>query len=203
MLSYGDWMRTAPGAFLLAAIVATGVAAGGAITVAHSAASAAPSGTGTVGPRADATTSGTTRTPAAPPLSAVADETHPSVLPRSGRARTRFAATLTLADAPGHSGVLAVDYRLQLQPPPGRRPQRCAPTQPPNIDSGSARQVVRVALTTPERGWCAGRYRLTIFLQRGPYCPAPSPGQQPPPCPEFATQELDVGHASFVVTSQH
>jgi hypothetical protein len=72
-----------------------------------------------------------------------------------------------------------------------------------NIDSGIAHQVVRVVLNTPPAGWCAGRYTLTVFLQRGPYCPRPLPGQPPTPCPEFAEQDLDVGTAHFTVAIKH
>ena len=42
---------------------------------------------------------------------------------------------------------------------------------------------------------------MTVFLQRGPYCPKPVEGQPPTPCPEFATQELDTGSTSFTVGS--
>jgi hypothetical protein len=121
------------------------------------------------------------------------------VVPRTGRAHTRFSATLRLADAPGHSGVLATDYRLQLTVARKHVAPRCLPATPPNIDSGAANQIVRIPLTGPAAGWCAGRYTLSVFLQRGPYCPAPTPGQRPSPCPEFATQELDVGQATFFV----
>jgi hypothetical protein len=196
-------MRAAPRVFVLAAVLAAGVAAGGAVALAQSGADAGSSGTGTVGPGTIVTATSTTPTRTGPPRGTMAEQTHPSVLPRTGRARTRFTASLTLADAPGHSGVLATDYRLQLSARRKHVARRCLPATLPNIDSGSANQVVRIALTAPEAGWCTGRYTLTVFLQRGPYCPAPSPGQPPPPCPQFATQELDVGHATFVVTSQH
>jgi hypothetical protein len=188
---------------MLAAILAAGVAAFGAIALAQNGAGVGSSGTGTVGPGTVVTATSTTRTPAGPPMGTAAEQTHPSVFPRAGRAHTRFTASLTLADAPGHSGVLATDYRLQLSVKRKHVARRCSPPTPPNIDSGSGNQLVRIPLTAPESGWCVGRYTLTVFLQRGPYCPAPTPGQPPPPCPEFATQELDVGHANFVVTSRH
>lgn len=187
--------------FMLAAILTAGVATGGAIALAQNGTGIGSSGTGTVGPGSVVTATSTPLTPGGPPMGTVAEQTHPSVLPRAGRADTRFTASLTLADAPGHSGVLATDYRLQLSVKRKQVAARCLPPTPPNIDSGSANQVVHVPLTAPESRWCVGRYMLTVFLQRGPYCPASTPGQPPPPCPEFATQELDVGHASFVVTS--
>jgi len=188
---------------MLAALLAAGVAAGGTIAFAQSGARVRASRTATVGPATGVIATSTTRTPAGPPMGTAAEQTHPSVLPRSGRAHTRFTAGLTLADAPGHSGVLATDYRLQLSVKRKHVTPRCSPPPPPNIDAGSANQRVHIPLTAPKFGWCVGRYTLTVFLQRGPYCPAPTPGQPPSPCPEFATQDLDVGHANFVVTSRH
>lgn len=129
-------------------------------------------------------------------------QTHPAVVPRTGHAHTRFIVRMTLADAPGHAGVLATDYRLQLSAPRGRTNRTCLPGPLANIDSGLAHQVVRIGLRAPVGGWCTGRYTLTVFLQRGPYCPKPVPGQPPTACPEFATQELDVGQASFSVTGR-
>jgi len=134
------------------------------------------------------------------PKGASADQTHPAVVPHLGSARTRFTARLTLAAAPGHVGLFATDYRLQVTVPPHASVARCSPAMlPPNIQSGVRGQVVRVRLGTPKRGWCAGRYRLTVLLERGPYCPAPAAGRPPQPCPEFASQDLDVGETSFVV----
>ena len=137
---------------------------------------------------------------AGPPSGTAAEQTHPAVLPHTGHALTRFTARLTLADAPGHSGVLATDYRLALSIARKHFARRCLPPAPSNIDSGSAGQVVRIRLDAPAGGWCTGHYTLTVFLQRGPYCPKPAAGQPPTPCPEFATRELDVGQANFVVT---
>jgi hypothetical protein len=57
----------------------------------------------------------------------------------------------------------------------------------------------QIKLTPPAHGWCKGTHRVTVFLQRGPYCPPPVQGQPPTPCPEFATQELDTGAAGFKV----
>ncbi len=44
---------------------------------------------------------------------------------------------------------------------------------------------------------------MTVFLERGPYCPPPTAGRPPTPCPEFATQELDVGDTHFTITTSH
>ena len=84
--------------------------------------------------------------------------------------------------------------------PPGSR-SSCTPAQPPAIDSGTAGALERIALMPPAGGWCDGTYLVTVFLQRGPYCPKPAEGQPPTACPEFATQELETGSTSFLVGS--
>jgi hypothetical protein len=126
------------------------------------------------------------------------ERTHPKVRPAIGRRLTDFTLTFTLREAPGHSGVFAVEYRVQIAPPRGAAAS-CVPTQPPPIESGAAGALEKVKLTPPAHGWCRGRHRATVFLQRGPYCPPPPAGQPPTPCPEFATQELDTGTAGFTV----
>jgi hypothetical protein len=133
------------------------------------------------------------------PTGAPGQQTHPVVVPRAGSARTRFTARLTLADAAGHAGVFAADYRIQITPPSSAA--RCRPRTPPPITTGAKGEVVRVALGAPARGWCVGRHALTVFLERGPYCPKPAGGRPPVVCPEFATQELDVGEAHFTVAA--
>ncbi len=158
---------------------------------------AGSSGTGTVGP--GTIVSAPSPSPGGLPRGTAAEQTHPAVLPRTGGRRTRFVVRLTLADAPGHAGVLATDYRLAITVPAKRSLSRCSPAGPASIDAGIAHQVVRVPLATPAGGWCRGRYALTVFLQRGPYCPRPAPGSPPTPCPEFAEQDLGVGSAHFTV----
>jgi hypothetical protein len=126
------------------------------------------------------------------------ERTDPQVHPTSGGGLTVFTLTFTLRDAPGHEGVMATEYRAQVMAPPGSR-SSCTAPQPPAIDSGTAGALERIALTAPAGGWCRGTYLVTVFLQRGPYCPKPAEGQPPTPCPEFATQELDTGSTSFTV----
>lgn len=126
------------------------------------------------------------------------ERTHPRLQPTIGRRHTRFTLTFTLRDAPGHQGVLAVDYRVQVAPPVGARAS-CTPAETPTIDTGTAGAIEQVSLRPPAQGWCRGLHRVTVFLERGPYCPPPVEGQTPTPCPEFATQELDTGDASFTV----
>jgi hypothetical protein len=135
------------------------------------------------------------------PQAPAADQTHPLVLPSRGQRGTRFAMYFTLREQPGHNGVLSTSYRIAVDRPPHTR-SRCQPAAPPKITSGHTGAVVRVSLPTPSRGWCAGRYSVTVFLQRGPYCPVPAPGEPPTPCPEFASQDLDAGHAQFIVQTK-
>jgi hypothetical protein len=125
-------------------------------------------------------------------------QTHPRMVPRVGRRHTAFAVEFTLADAPGHQGVVATDYRIDVAVPSAKR-AGCTPAPPPIVDAGEQGTTVSVGLPEPVHGWCARRYHVTVFLQRGPYCLAPAPGEPPPPCPEFASQDLDVGHAHFTV----
>jgi hypothetical protein len=196
-------MRLASISCVVASALATAGGAGSAAALAQRGGGVGSSGTGTVGPATTVSATSTAPTSTGPPKGTAAQQTHPSVRPRVGRAHTRFVVRLTLADAPGHVGVLASDYRLQLIVPRARRVSRCSPAALANIDSGTAHQTVRIALIAPAAGWCTGRYTLSVFLQRGPYCLAPAPGQPPAPCPEFATQEHGVGNTHFTVTGGH
>jgi hypothetical protein len=126
--------------------------------------------------------------------------THPQIHPTFGSGVTVFNLTFTLRDAPGHEGVMAIEYRVQITAPPDTD-SSCMAAQPPAIDSGTVGALEQITLTPPAGGWCRGTYRVTVFLQRGPYCPPPVEGQPPIPCPEFATQELDTGSTSFTVGS--
>jgi hypothetical protein len=125
------------------------------------------------------------------------ERTRPRVNPSSGTPSTVVGLVFRLRETPGHQGVMATDYRVQVSPPSGS-PKSCWPTQPQPITSGQKGHLARIALHPPSGGWCRGAYRATVFLERGPYCPPPQRGQ-PQPCPEFATQELDTGHARFTV----
>jgi len=124
--------------------------------------------------------------------------THPQVRPAKRGRLTSFALTFTLREAPGHQGVSAVDYSVQVTAPLGAAAM-CAPAPSPTIESGAVGELEQIALQPPAHGWCRGTYRAAVFLQRGPYCPPPVEGQPPTPCPEFATQELDTGTAGFTV----
>ena len=124
--------------------------------------------------------------------------THPHVRPSTGGRHTAYRLAFTLRSAPGHSGVLATDYRIDVAPV-RHVPLRCVPPQPASVQSGAAGSIDRIVLTGPPGGWCRGRYTVTVFLERGPYCPPPAAYGPPVPCPEFATQELDTGTARFRV----
>jgi hypothetical protein len=126
--------------------------------------------------------------------------TYPRVAPRRGRVSTAFAAYFTLRSRPGHQGVMETTYRVAVARA-GRSSARCAPPSPDAVQTGVRGSIARVPLAAPGAGWCRGRYRVTVFLQRGPYCPKPGPGEPPQPCPEFATQDLDTGEAHFTVVS--
>lgn len=152
---------------------------------------ASPGRTVTATPRPGAPTLGLPTVPAS-------ERTFPRALPRIGTRDAAFAIYFTLRSQPGHKGVVATDYRVQVDAPPHTR-ARCAAPQPDNVTTGQRGRVRRVALTAPSGTWCPGRYSVTIFLQRGPYCPKPADGQPPTPCPEFASQDLDSGRAHFRV----
>jgi hypothetical protein len=139
---------------------------------------------------------------ATPPTTSVPsnERTDPQIYPTSGGGLTVFTLTFTLRDAPGHEGVMATEYRVQVAAPPGSG-SSCMAAQPPAIDSGTAGALEHITLTPPVGGWCRGTYLVTVFLQRGPFCPPPVEGQQPILCPEFATQELDTGSTTFTVGS--
>jgi hypothetical protein len=124
--------------------------------------------------------------------------THPRVRPRVGWTRTIFTLSFTLRQNVGHSGVVASEYRVQVTPPYPRQ-SRCWPAEPRPIRTGTAGTIKRIRLHPPARGWCRGRYRVTVYLERGPYCPPPTYGKPPAPCPEFVTTELDVGDARFSI----
>jgi hypothetical protein len=127
-----------------------------------------------------------------------AEQTRPVVVPARGGRATRFLVYFRLREEPGHRGVLATSYRLWVAPP-SHAGATCRPSPLPDIASGHTGDVAHTALVSPPHGWCSGTYAVTVFLQRGPYCPKPAAGGPPTPCPEFATQDLDTGHTRFTV----
>lgn len=127
-------------------------------------------------------------------------QTDPRVHPRRGTRRSRFTVRFTLRDAPGHHGVVASTYDIQVDRPRRSR-AACAAPMPAAVTSGTQGSRISVALPRPRYGWCRGRYTVTIHWQTGPYCPPAQDGQPPPPCPLFASQDLRVGKAAFTVTA--
>jgi hypothetical protein len=120
-------------------------------------------------------------------------QTHPTVSPRVGNAKTRFALRLTVRRTLGVQGGLRYYYAIEVR---GPRP-RCALVG--QIDGGRAGQRLRQAIAPPRRGWCRGRFHGVILLQGGPYCPPPVAGQPPVACPQFALAPIDAGHFRFRV----
>ena len=94
--------------------------------------------------------------------------------------------------------LTTTSYRIRVDRP-ARARAACTAPNPPIVDSGAQGDMASLPLPKPRHGWCRGRYTVTVFLQRGPYCPTPKDGQPPQPCPMFASQDLDVGQAGFTV----
>lgn len=135
--------------------------------------------------------------PVVPP----AERTAPRVTPARGAPHAAFAVLFTLRETPGHRGILAVDYRVEISSPPGLAAS-CTVRQPPALTEGEDGTQARVELISPARGWCQGRYRATVYLERGPYCSPPRAARRAKVCPLFATREIDTGEAAFSVISK-
>jgi hypothetical protein len=125
------------------------------------------------------------------------ERVHPRVTPPVSGVRSRFALTFTARTNLGHVGVFMADYRIAVSPPRPSRPS-CGAALPAAVTTGSKGAREHLMLPRPPGGWCRGRYTVTVFLERGPYCQQPANGP-PSPCPEFATQELPVGSTDFTV----
>jgi len=124
--------------------------------------------------------------------------TSPRVSPRSGPPTARFTVRFTLRSDAGHEGVLQTAYRVVVDRPRGAKARDPAPAPAP-VAEGAAGSRARVVLRRPRGGWCVGRYRVSVLLERGPYCPPPSDAGAPTPCPAFASQDLNTGSATFTV----
>lgn len=185
------------GAIALIALLAGGAGVVSAVAVAG-AQSSAGGGSGTAGPGTIVTPAPGVPAPSGPPVGSAQQQTHPVVRPRHGMRRSHFRLQFVLSDAPGHQGVTESEYRIAVDQPPRSR-AACLAVSPADITSGAQGASVTVALRAPRYGWCRGVYTATVFLQRGPYCPPPQDGQPPQPCPEFATQDLQVGISRFTI----
>jgi hypothetical protein len=132
-----------------------------------------------------------------PPKAPASQQTHPRVHPSRGGRHTTFVVTLTAGDDLGVRGVLQTDYRLVVS---SHAHSGCVSAFDASIISGRKRQRLTLDVARGAGpGWCRGRYSGVVLLERGPYCPKPAPGQPPQPCPEFASQALDVGRFGFRV----
>jgi hypothetical protein len=116
-----------------------------------------------------------------------AQRTRPHVRPSEGGKRSKFELSFTLAQAPGRSDGETTSYRPIVTVPAHARAS-CAPTQPAPVLAGRRGEVKRIRLNPPRHGWCRGRYRVTIFLQKTQAAaqtqtqpPPPTQTQPPPP----------------------
>jgi hypothetical protein len=136
------------------------------------------------------------------------DQTYPHVTPRAGGRHRTFKLSFTLAQAPGRSGYEYTDYRAVVSAPAHTRAS-CSPAQPAPVTSGSRGEVETIALHQPARGWCKGRYAVTVYLQRTQTCPPPvEPGPSPniicPLTPSHVqpappVEDVNTGQAHFTV----
>jgi hypothetical protein len=130
------------------------------------------------------------------PMAPAAEQTHPHLRPHGGGRHTTFVLTLTVADDLGAHGVVQTDYAIDASNGGGNA---CRSVFGANLIAGRRGQRLSLKLGPEARGWCRGRYHGVVLLERGPYCPKPSPGQPPRPCPEFASQALEAGRFAFTV----
>ncbi|HTX32891.1 MAG TPA: hypothetical protein VMD09_16020 [Solirubrobacteraceae bacterium] len=112
-------------------------------------------------------------------------QTRPHVRPSVGGKRSKFELSFTLAQAPGRGSGETTSYRATVTVPAHAR-AACAPTQPGVVRTGRKGQVKAIRLNPPRRGWCRGRYRVTVFLQEtqaaaGTQTTPPPPTQTVPP----------------------
>ena len=120
------------------------------------------------------------------------------MIPPRGHRGTSFAAYFTLRSRPGPEGVFENTYSVHVARR-GRLRARCLASSPEVVQSGTPGSIARVPLPAPRGGWCRGRYRVTVVLDRGPYCPKPGPGESPQACPLFPNQLIETGAAHFSV----
>jgi len=134
-----------------------------------------------------------------------AQPTYPKVKPRVGGRYAHFKLSFTLAQAPGQFGLVETEYRPVVSRPANTRP-RCTPTQPAAVVTGTQGAVRKIALQRPRRGWCPGRYKVTVWLQQMETCGPPREGMARAEiilCPMvavFAPVELNAGEAHFTVS---
>ena len=121
------------------------------------------------------------------------------VTPARGGVRTTFAVRFKAPDASGIHGVRQVTYELSAAP--GRTPRGCIGSVSYRPQASRAGQVVVVRLKPRRLGghWCVTVYTGQVDETVGPYCPPPSAGGTPAPCPEFVTLLRRIGTFKFAV----
>lgn len=122
-----------------------------------------------------------------------AEQTRPTVAPAQGHSSTAFVLRLTAREQIGVNGVVSSDYRVRASRVGGGCASQIV------IAQGARGSRLRVRLPPPRGGWCAGRYKGTVLLERGPYCPKGGTTGPPQPCPLFASQQVTVGRFGFRV----
>lgn len=127
------------------------------------------------------------------PVAAAAQQTSPSVSPRSGTTTTSFTLKLTPKQTLGAHGHVQLAYRVVLN---GPRPRCAVFTQLATATRGA---VAHVKLNPPiELGWCRGTIHGVVLLETNPYCPPPPADSKRARCHVFATRLSDVGRFEFV-----
>ncbi|GAC1484100.1 MAG: hypothetical protein NVS1B9_00110 [Solirubrobacteraceae bacterium] len=116
--------------------------------------------------------------------------------PRAGGPHTRFSLRLTARSKLGTQGVIRTSYRVTVA-----GPARAGCVH--GVSLAVARAAVGQRLSLPRRaaagGWCHGRFRGSVELERGPDCQPGARGGPPTPGPKFATRLLLVGRFAFTV----
>lgn len=132
-----------------------------------------------------------------------APQTHPRVSPKVGGQHRTFHLTFTLTQAPSGSGLVRTDYRAVLSAA-AHAPASCSPPQPAAVFSGRQGSEATLALKPRARGWCKGRYLVTVWLQRTEACGPPVKAAEAAiVCPQikvaFPVNEVNTGEAHFTV----
>jgi hypothetical protein len=121
-----------------------------------------------------------------------AQQTAPTVTPRTGGGTTPFVVTLTARADLGISGSANRIYRILLQ---GPQPRCRAFTE---ITTGRRGARIRTELQPPiQFGWCPGTHDGTVVLVTTTNCLPPKPGR--PPCRLHPPRNRDVGRFRFTV----
>ncbi len=116
--------------------------------------------------------------------------TQPTISPPVGGPLTVFTLKLTSHAQLGSRSVAMTTYDIAIV---GPRVAACGTGTAARIDHGTIGERISVRLRSGSAGWCAGRYRATVFLQQGPQC------RRSQRCPEFRTSRSEVGSVTWTV----